>query len=137
MPELFWRAVASRPPIGDPRVVREWLPAYLVRCLAWYDRDVAQALFERVRADLDHTNDQVLAAGRMQDFLDWALLDPRAATARLEKVPVTPQLELNADLSRTYVAEILGLPYEQRLRKVLSGVTYLSELYERDIRSSP
>jgi hypothetical protein len=58
----------------------------------------------------------------------------RAAVARLEKVPIHPNLEQNADLSRTYVAEILGLPDEQRWRKVWSGPTYLFELYERDFR---
>ncbi len=115
VPELFWRAVATRPPIGNPRVLREWQPAFLVQLLAWYDREVAQVLFERVRADLDNTDDRVLAADptRTDDFLGWVLLDPRAAVARLEKVPVNPKFEQNADFTRTYLAEALGLPYEQ------------------------
>jgi hypothetical protein len=64
VPELFWRAVAIRPPIGDPRVVWDWLPEFLVQCLAWYDRQVAEVVLERVRADLDQTDDRTLAATR-------------------------------------------------------------------------
>ncbi len=42
VPELFWRALATRPPIGNPRVLREHLSGMLVMLLAGYDREVAQ-----------------------------------------------------------------------------------------------
>ncbi|HZW33300.1 MAG TPA: hypothetical protein VFF52_21460 [Isosphaeraceae bacterium] len=136
VPELFWRAVAARLPIGNPGVVRqEVYNAVLVPLVAWYDREVAQVLFQPVRAQIEHTDNLELAGSSWADaFLGWSLLDPRAAVARLEKVPVTPRLELNADWARTYLAEVLGLPYEQRWRRVGSDRTLLNELLERDIR---
>ncbi len=61
---------------------------------------MAEVLFERVKSDLDHASDRELEADRAGDFMGWALLDPRAAVARLEKVRISPGPDLNADLSR-------------------------------------
>jgi hypothetical protein len=83
-----------------------------------FHREVAQALFEHVRTELDRTDDSELASRWPVEFLGWSFLDPRATVARLEKVPVSSQLAMNADFTRTRVAEFLGLPYEQRRRKV-------------------
>ncbi len=134
VPEVFWRAVATRPPIGNPRLLREYLSGELVKLLACYDREVAEALFERVKSDLDHASDRELAADRAGDFLGWALIDPRAAVARLEKVRISPGPDLNADLSRTTLAEFLGLPHEQRWRSIWSRTPDFRHLFLRDIR---
>lgn len=46
VPEVFWRYVASRPPSANPRTISVYSPTDLIEHLAWYDRDVAAALFE-------------------------------------------------------------------------------------------
>jgi len=47
VPELFWRAIATRPSVGNPRRRdNEYSSSALVMLLAWYDRDVAATLFE-------------------------------------------------------------------------------------------
>ncbi len=134
VPEVFWRAVATRPPIGNPRILREYLSGELVKLLACYDREVAEALFERIKSDLDHASDRELAADRAGDFMGWALLDPRAAVARLEKVRISPGPDLNADLSRLTLAEFLGLPHEQRWRMIWNRTPEFRQLLLRDIR---
>ena len=103
VPEYFWRIVATRPSVGDPRSVNESSSAWLTSFLAWYDRDVAAAVFEPVRAWLDHADDRELASAmaRVSGLVD---LRPRAAVARLEQVPVDPQRDLDRD------SAALGLP---------------------------
>ncbi len=98
VPELFWRVVATRPSIGNPRdvpgdIAKHW-SSRLVAVLGWYDRDVAAALFEPIRVQLEHTDDLALARSR-EEFLAWSIFDPRAAVARLKQVPVDPKLELS------------------------------------------
>ncbi len=60
-------------------------PSNLVMLLGWYDREVAAALFEPVRAQIEQTDDRELAVWGNQ-FLSWSIFDPRAAVARLEQV---------------------------------------------------
>ncbi|MFI5459024.1 MAG: hypothetical protein ACHRXM_26645 [Isosphaerales bacterium] len=117
VPEVFWRDVASRLPVGNPRSLQAYSPNYLITYLAWYDRDVAAALFESRRARMDQTNGDELATWAI-DFRAWSLLDPRAAVARLEKLPIDPKLPLNAIRARLVVAESLARPYEERWRKI-------------------
>jgi hypothetical protein len=57
VPELFWRAIATRPPIGNPRSLRELSLGRLIVLLGWYDREVAAVLFEPVRALMEQTDD--------------------------------------------------------------------------------
>ena len=76
VPELFWRDVASRPPFGNPRTISAYSPTRLIEHLAWYDREVAAALFEPTRERIEHTEDRELATWRAE-FLAWSLFDPR------------------------------------------------------------
>ena len=46
VPEYFYRVVAMRPSIGNPRSVNKSSSALLTALLAWYDREAAAALFE-------------------------------------------------------------------------------------------
>ncbi len=119
VPELFWRDVASRPPFGNPRTISAYSPSYLNQHLAWYDREVAAALFEPSRARMEHTEDRELATWS-NEFLAGSLFDPRAAVARLEKVPVSSDPGKDANAARTFVATFLGLPYEARWRRIWS-----------------
>ncbi len=133
VPELFWRAVATRPPIGNPRSDPDPSPTLLVRLLGWYDRDVASALFEPVRARMEHLDDVALARSA-NEFLGWSIFDPRAAVARLEQVSINPKLEPGADFARERVAQMLGLSHEERWRRVWSDYTEMRDLFERDFR---
>jgi Carboxypeptidase regulatory-like domain len=117
VPEVFWRDVASRPPSGNPRTISAYSPSLLITYLAWYDRDVAAALFEPTRQRIEHTEDRELATWG-GEFLAWSLFDPRAAAGRLEKVPVSDDATPTANDARIRVASFLGLPYEARWRKV-------------------
>jgi hypothetical protein len=130
VPELFWRAVAMRPPRGNPHIVREDSPGNLL-LLARYDREVAAALFEPVRDKLEHTDDRTLADSTIE-FLAWSIFDPRAAVARLEQVPFTPEFD-RLDDARALVSQMLGLSYEERWRRIwldYAGIT----VFDREIR---
>jgi hypothetical protein len=115
--ELFWRDVSARLPIGNPRsLINDW-PTNLNGFFAWYDREVAAALFELVRARIDlASGDQ--SADWTREFLAWSLFDPRAAVARLETLSIDPKLPNNAIRARLAVAESLAQDHEQRWRKI-------------------
>jgi len=132
VPELFWHAVAMRPPIGDPRRTGGLWNRVLVVLLAWYDRDVAAALFEPIRAQMED-DDLVLTRSHAAEFWGWSTFDPRAAVARLEKVPVSPKLELNADSARREVSQMLQLSHEARWRWVWLNFTDMAGLFDRDL----
>lgn len=137
VPEVFWRAVATRPPIGNPRSRRDRLLVELVMLLGWYDRDVAAALFEPIRVAMERTDDLDLA-GRAIEFQGWSILDPRAAVARLEQVPIATGP--GANTARELVAVILGLSYQDRWRRVWSDYTEMRDILgrglERDVPPS-
>ena len=122
-----------RRPTGNPRSGRDFFTGRLVALLAWYDRDVAAALFEPVRDQMEQSDDRQLADASV-DFLAWSIFAPREAVARLEQVPVSPTLEAGADSARLEVAELLGLAHEKRWRKVWSDLTEMRDLFERDLR---
>jgi Carboxypeptidase regulatory-like domain len=88
VPEVVWRLVAGRPASGNPRVVGAYSPISLVECIAWYDRELAAALLERTRVRIDKVGDAELTSWDWA-FEVWALIDPRAAVARLERIPMT------------------------------------------------
>jgi hypothetical protein len=130
VPELFWRAVAMRPPRGNPHIDREASPDNLL-LLAWYDREVAEALFELVRAKLELTDDRTLADSAIA-FLAWSIFDPRAAAARLEQVPFIPEFD-RPDDARALVSQMLRLSYEERWRRIwfdYAGIT----VFDREVR---
>ena len=113
MPEVFWRYVASRPPSANPRTISVYSPTDLIQHLAWYDREVAAALFESSRDRIEHTEDRELATWS-SEFEAWSSFDPRAAVARLEKIPVAADPSPND--ARIRVASSLGLSDKQRLQ---------------------
>jgi len=132
VPELFWRAIATRPPIGNPRSLRDLSTSRLVVLLGWYDREVAAALFEPVRALMEQTDGQELVRWQLE-FMGWSIFNPRAAVARLEQAPVFSKLEPSLNSARERVAELLGLPHEDRWRRVWSVYTEMRDLFERDL----
>ncbi|MFI5459023.1 MAG: carboxypeptidase regulatory-like domain-containing protein [Isosphaerales bacterium] len=102
VPELVWRALAARQS-----------PVWAMY-LAWYDRDVAAALFEPARQRLGTSGTEPGASQVM--FEAWSLFEPRAAVARLEKVPM-PSLDPNDNRMRISVIETLSLAHDNRWRK--------------------
>ncbi len=141
VPEIFWRAVATRPPIGNPRSLFDESPSKLVMLLGRYDREVAAAVFEPVRAQMEQADNEDLAAvanplqGWPTPFLGWSIFDPRAAVARLEQVPATAGISARAVFnSRVQVAQILGLSYKDRWRRIWTDYTDMRFLLERDIQ---
>jgi hypothetical protein len=123
VPELFWRDVSSRLPVGNPRTLSNDSPAVLIRHLAWYDREVAAALFEPSRARLSPPGDDMAAPaddelGNRILFWSWSMFDPRAAVARLETLPIDPKLPNNAIDARLAVAKSLAQDHEQRWHEI-------------------
>jgi len=127
VPEYFWRVVATRPPIGNPRAVSEFPSPPLIALLAWYDHEVAAALFEPVQDWIEHADDQELDR-RVAVFQAWSIFDPRAAVARLAQVPLSSGRDRGADSARQQVAEMLGLPHEARWRTIFGQFTELRQL---------
>jgi hypothetical protein len=113
VPEVFWLDVASRLPVGNPRSLA-YSPSSTITRLAWYDRDVAAALLAPILARLDQSADDELAA----DFRAWSLFDPRAAVARLEKIPVDTKARRITMVARLVVAASLAQTHEERWRKI-------------------
>jgi hypothetical protein len=125
--EFFWRAVASRPSVGNPRSVSVEPLSSLVLLLAWYDRDVAAALFETIQDQMKQSDAPApVRASTM--FLGWSVFDPRAAVARLESIPLNSKLDLAADSARQAVAESLDLPREARWRAIWTDASAMREL---------
>ena len=134
VPEYFWRIVATRPAVGNPSRVDEGSSAWLSLLLAWYDRDVAAAVFEPVRAGLERADDRELAsASSAIASRARSIFDPRAAVARLQQVSVDPKLDLDADYARRWVAELLSLPHEARWRYVWDNYSDMARILRRDI----
>ena len=116
VPEVFWLRGLTAPRWQSAATII-YSPTYLVQHLAWYDREVAAALFEPSRDRIEHAEDRELATWS-SEFEAWASFDPRAAVARLERVPVGPDASANA--ARLRVASVLGLSHEQRSRQMWS-----------------
>jgi RNA polymerase sigma factor (sigma-70 family) len=130
VPEYFWRVLAMGRPLGNPRSTQDIYASELVNFLAWYDRDVAAALYEPLRDRIEQTDDKTLANSRR--VVGWSLFDPRAAVARLEQVPF--RLEPGGNGARERVSELLGLAHGERWRKIWSESTEMGALFERDLR---
>jgi hypothetical protein len=118
VPEVMWRLVAARTAPGNPRVVGAYSPMPLVECIAWYDRVLASALLEPTLARMDKISDAELV-GWDWAFETWALIDPRAAVARLEKIPMK-STNPNDNRLWIYVVEKLALDHDERWRKTFS-----------------
>jgi hypothetical protein len=131
VPEVFWRAVACRPPIANPRTLLHGIPIELAALLSFYDREVAAAIFEPVMVQLEQTDDQELA-GRSFDIASWSMFDPRAAVARLEQIRPQPDSS-RGDLARERVGQMLSLSYEERWRRVFFEYTDMRNILEGGI----
>jgi hypothetical protein len=88
---------------------------YLTTWLAWYERDVAEALFAPTRDRIEHAEDRDVATWGMP-FRAWSLFDPRAGSARLERVPVRDDLDPSPNAARIAVAASLGRSHDLRWR---------------------
>ena len=63
VPEVFWRAVAARPADRQSPLAQRCIAQRTGRLFwAWYDREVAAAVFEPVRALMEQTDDRELAS---------------------------------------------------------------------------
>jgi hypothetical protein len=134
VPEYFWRVVAARPSIGDPRTQGEMASASLALLLAWYDRQVAAVVLEPLRSALARTDDRDLAgAGWAVPFQAWSILDPRAAAARLAQMPIAPTFDSRPDIARQRVAQLLALPREARWRNVWLNNSKMADILLRDL----
>jgi len=131
VPEVFWRAVALRPPTGDPRKEMDSPSARLAEFLAFYDGEVASVLFQPVRAELEKAGDST--TDRSGDFLTWSLLDPRAAAARVQRIGVKKDPDPNSNWALSTVVESLAETDEARWRWFWRRRSTLGELlFDRD-----
>ncbi len=118
VPEVMWRLVAARAPSGNPRVVAAYSPVPLAERIAWYDRELARALLEPTVARVDKVSDVELL-GWDWAFETWALVDPRSAAGRLERIPMK-STNPNDNRLWIYVVEKLALDRDARWRKTFS-----------------
>jgi hypothetical protein len=124
VPEFFWREVASRVSSDNPRILRVYSPIEIIPYLAGYDREVAAAVFEPMREQIERTDDRELATWAQQ-FRAWSHFDPRGAAARLERVAVRRDPAPDANAARLAVAHLLGLDYQRRLNTTWSYRPYV------------
>ena len=137
VPEVFWRTVAARPPVDNPRALNDGSLSVLVQFLSWYDREAAAAVFESDRGQMEQADDRELAT-RVNWFRSWLLLDPRATVARLEQLRATTDLDAKAILDlKESVGLSLGRSYEDRWRLswFLYGYEKMKAPLDRDIWS--
>ncbi len=113
--EVMWRAIAARPTSGNPRVAQGFVPANLVEQVAWYDRGIAAALLDPLLLRMQKASDRDLVDWDAA-FEAWTIIDPRAAVARLEKIPMT-SVNPNDNRLWIYVIETLALDRDDRWRK--------------------
>ncbi len=126
VPEYFWRILALRPARGD---VNDWevsVASELAVLLAWYDRDVARALFQPMLAILEQGNELPLRQ-RIAGYLAWSMFDPTAAVAQLENMPLDLSLENPRANLRFRVAELLAMPHAARWKEVYIEYAGLTE----------
>jgi hypothetical protein len=117
--EVMWRLVAGRPASGNPRVVAAYSPVPIAERIAWYDRGLAGALLEPTLARMNTVGDAELMNWDWI-FEAWTLVDPRAAVARLERIPMT-STNPNDNRLWIYVVEKLSLDRDARWRKSFIG----------------
>jgi hypothetical protein len=131
VPEVFWRAIAARPPSGDPRRLIDYPSSSIAMLLARYDREVAATLFSPIAAQLETIKDP--GTERSNEFLAQALIDPRRAAALIERVPVAKDLAPNPNWVRITVGEALAAPNENCWKRVWRSRSGLGGLlFDRD-----
>jgi hypothetical protein len=128
--EVMWRTVSARPPTGNPRFAQAYAPVYFLEHAAWYDRGLTAALLEPVLTGLDKASDRELVE---QDaaFEVWTLINPRAAVARLEKIPMT-SVNPNENRLWIYVIEKLALDHDERWKRSFIPLVPIFDKANRD-----
>jgi hypothetical protein len=115
VPEVFWRALAARPPADNPGSPND--PYYLrdlVPLLSWYDRDAAAVVHEEGGNQAKQLGDGEPATWRIR-ILGTLAFDPRGAVAALEQLHATTDREAKAVLTlRENVGTSLGRSYEEQ-----------------------
>jgi Carboxypeptidase regulatory-like domain len=128
--EVMWRAVSARPATGNPRIVQTYAPTYLLEHVAWYDRGVTAALLDPLLMSMDKASDRELVNSDSV-FELWTMLDPRAAVARLDKIPMT-SVNPNDNRLWIYVIEKLALDREARWRRSFIPLVPIFDPANRD-----
>jgi hypothetical protein len=116
--DVLWRTLAARSAPGTPTAGAMPTPASLVAQTAWYDRELAAALFEPIRRQIEAAGDAGGAAEWDTAFEAWSLFDPRAAVAHLEKMPIK-SVNTNDNRVLVYVVELLSRDHDERWRRTL------------------
>jgi hypothetical protein len=117
VPEVMWRLVAARTAPRNPRV-----GAPIPRCRLWSaspgttGRSPPHSSSPRWR--MDKISDAELLDWDWA-FETWTLIDPRAAVARLEKIPMK-STNPNDNRLWIYVVEKLALNRDERWRKTFT-----------------
>jgi len=133
VPRIFRRALAARPPWGDPRQEIDSSSSVLPMFLCRYDCEVAVALLAPIAAELEQEKDA--GASRSLEFLALALIDPRRAVTLVERLPITGDLSPNTNWVRIRLAETLASLPEARWRAIWRSRSSLGGiLFDRDYR---
>jgi hypothetical protein len=133
VPEVFWRSVAARPPIGDPRKTYDYPSLRIAPLLARYDREVAAILLRPILAEPERTADPGSRAASA--FTAWALIDPRGAAARLAAIGPSPKADADSNWAITDVAECLARTGPARWKWIWWNMSELGTLMtDRDVR---
>ncbi len=129
--EYFWRIVAARSPVGDPRSGNEFAPTSSALLLASYDREVAAIVFEPVRAWLAHADDRELARPVVPlAFQAWSVFDP-APPWRDSNSCRSPQCSTPPDCG---LPNCSYCPTRQRWRNVWINNSYMADILAGDLR---
>ena len=116
VPEVFWLDVSSRLAASNPRMRTAGATAPLIERLAWYDREVAAALFEPARARIDRP------MVTRRPILPWhpggVCLRQLCRRRPLENRPSIPGQGDDRSCARLVVAESLAQDHEQRWRRI-------------------
>ena len=133
VPEIFWRALAARPPSGDPRDESDGSLTATAMLLSRFDRAVASALLVPVVAELEKARE---AGSRLSfEFVALALIDPRKAASIIDRIPLSRDLSPNSNWTRIRVAETLASSREARWKRIWRSVSSVAGiLFERDIQ---
>jgi hypothetical protein len=105
--DVFWRYLATRPSSINPRDPIGPYSGLVLERVAVYDRYLARLLFESIRARKPAAEGRELAESLLE-FDAWAFLDPAAAIAAAEKLPIDPDRLDRSSGARSQVAAALA-----------------------------
>jgi hypothetical protein len=105
--DVFWRYLATRPSSINPRDPIGSYSGLVLERVAVYDRYLARLLFESIRARKPAAEGRELAESLLE-FDAWTMLDPAAAIAAAEKLPINPDRLDRSSGARSQVATALA-----------------------------